>query len=126
MIEIGIKNVEVFESLMEGLYHYKLCEIAKDLINLMSKMSLTPTITSAYRNGDTGVHGYGRGLDFRTHHLSIDEINTLCSVINERWCYDPARPEMVCLMYHDVGKGPHLHLQVHPNTKERKYLYETA
>ena len=122
MTEIYVKDADVFESLMDGLYYYKLIELTKFVINLMGKMRITPVVTSAYRKDDTGVHKYGRGVDFRTHHITEDEIKTLCEVVNNRWVYDPKRPEKVCLMYHNVGKGPHLHLQAHQNTIERNKL----
>ena len=122
MPEITVKDLYVLEALMDGLYHYKLVEIAKNVINLMHKMQISVTITSAFRNGDAGVHGYGRGLDFRSRNMSEDEINTIVKVINDKWVYDPKRPEMVVLMNHDIGKGMHLHLQTHPNTKERALL----
>lgn len=75
------------------------------------------TVTSLYRINDKGVHGTLplRGIDLRCH----DEIvgKQVEDYINSRWQYDPARPEKKCCMYHDVGKGAHIHLQSHPNTR---------
>jgi len=39
--------------------------------------------------------------------------------INSRWVYDPNRTYKRVALYHDSGKGPHIHLQVHPNTRRR-------
>ena len=76
-------------------------------------------VTSAYRPGDPGVHGTNptRGLDLRcsddyTGRIVVDWVNAL-------WEYDPERPTMVCCIYHDVGFGRHLHLQVCANTRKK-------
>lgn len=91
----------------------KLQEICEDLCN---HSSVACTITSAYRPGDPGVHGTQplRGLDLRCKIASIGKAT--CDYINSRWQYDPSRPDKVVAMYHNVGQGDHIHLQVHPNT----------
>lgn len=79
----------------------------------------SPVITSAYRPGDNGVHGTWpvRGLDVRCRSAGLGQ--ALEDLINSRWQYDPKRPELKVAIYHDVGSGPHLHIQVHKNTKRR-------
>lgn len=74
------------------------------------------TITSAYRPDDNGVHGTMpiRGLDFRCRDPIIGK--KLEEYINERWIYDPDRSDKNVALFHDIGKGAHLHVQVHPNT----------
>lgn len=76
-------------------------------------------ITSAYRPGDPRCHGTLplRALDFRCRVAFIGEM--VAAYINERWLYDPNRPHMKVCMFHDTGKGYHLHIQVHPNTIRR-------
>lgn len=76
------------------------------------------TITSLYRIGDKGVHGALplRGLDFRCRTARHGE--EVERWVNERWCYDPNRLKKKCCMFHTVGQGYHLHLQVHPRTEE--------
>lgn len=113
---IKVKNIDILDQLMNGIYHWKLLLIANFLIGKIAYYGAIPTITSAFRHGDKGVHGVGRGLDFRSREMTEDQINQICFDINSRWQYDPDRPEKVCLLFHDTGKGPHLHLQVHPNT----------
>lgn len=78
------------------------------------------TITSLYRIGDNGVHGQLplRGLDLRCRNDDLG--NDIAFYVNSKWIYDPARTEMKCCMYHAVeGGAPHIHLQVHPNTRKR-------
>ena len=74
------------------------------------------TVTSLYRINDSGVHGQLplRGIDLRCKDQSIGLL--VQSMVNQHWIYDPDRPDMKCCMFHDVGQGAHLHLQVHPNT----------
>jgi len=96
--------------------------LRKLLAFLESRTGLQFTITSLYRPGDTGVHGTIplRGVDLRLRNGRIGD--ALADLVNLAWVYDPDRPEKKCAIYHDVGKGEHLHLQVHPKTvkKERE------
>ena len=78
------------------------------------------TFTSAYREGDPGVHGTipCRALDIRSSKFEnpwdvVDEVN-------RHWEYDFERPEKKCAIYHNIGLGPHIRLQVHSNTRKRK------
>ena len=77
------------------------------------------TVTSLYRMFDEGVHGSLplRGIDLRCRE---DHFGALIKdFVNSHWEYDPSRPEIDCCIYHDTGLGKHIHLQVHPNTRER-------
>ena len=77
---------------------------------------LSGVVTSAYRPGDKGVHGTMpvRGLDARCQ--DPDRAKRVCAAVNERFAYDPERPEKKCAIFHDIGLGWHIHFQVHPNT----------
>lgn len=81
------------------------------------------TITSLYRPGDPGVHGTTplRGIDFRCRKTSLGSI--IADQVNRKWIYDPERPDMKCAIFHvgtqAFGSAPHIHLQVHPNTRLR-------
>lgn len=78
---------------------------------------LTFTITSIHRIGDTGVHGQlpVRGIDLRMHNEDVGKaVETL---VNDRWAYDPSRPNIQCAVLH--GPVLHLHLQAHPQTVRR-------
>lgn len=76
-----------------------------------------PVVTSLFRPGDPGVHGTIplRGVDLRMRD-SIKGLE-LAQMINAVWVYDPDRPHMKCAIFHDVGQGMHMHLQVHPRTQ---------
>jgi len=114
---VTIKSAKIFEALAIYAYPKSLIEIALFIIMKMESIEVEPVVTSAYRKDDTGVHGNFRGLDFRTWDLNQIFIDELCDEVNRIWLYDPERPEKVCLLFHDVGRGPHLHLQVHPRTR---------
>lgn len=79
------------------------------------------TITSLFRIDDEGVHGTLplRGLDLRCRTRRHGE--EVEKFVNNNWLYDPTRPKKKCCLCHDVGKGLHLHLQVHPKTIRRPY-----
>jgi hypothetical protein len=74
------------------------------------------TITSLYRIGDDGVHGQLplRGTDLRIRCESVGK--GIEKLINQKWRYDPSRPEKKCAFLHGEGANLHLHIQVHPNT----------
>jgi len=109
-----LKNLEVL-----GL-HPTLNQIAEDVKEEFG----IDVITSAYRPGDKGVHGYFRGLDMRCRNASLG--HAIEDYVNERYEYDPKRPpalgfKLNCALWHKVENGGyHLHLQVHPNTKKRE------
>lgn len=93
----------------------------KTLIEICNDVALLgfDIITSAFRPGDAGVHGTlrVRAVDFRCH--DDEKGNRTEDYINSKWIYDPMRPQMRVAIYHDVGQGKHLHLQVHPNTMRK-------
>jgi len=73
-------------------------------------------LTSIYRRGDKGCHGTMpvRAVDRRCRNYSAGQV--IEKWINDRWHYDLTRPEKQCCIFHDIGKGLHLHFQVHDNT----------
>jgi len=58
-----------------------------------------------------------RALDLRS--WIYDDPQKVVDYVNNRWIYDPTRPEMMCCVYHDSGQGDHFHIQVHPYTVNR-------
>ena len=75
-------------------------------------------ITSLYRIGDPNIHGTLplRAIDLRCRTQKLGVL--IADMINAHWKYDPDRPEMVVAIFHDTGRGYHLHIQVHENTYE--------
>lgn len=110
---IGIKNLEVFEGVIVKPWHPKLVELYK----WVEQQWPGTIITCGYEKRDyVSVHSLDilRGLDLRS--WTFEDPLAVCDAINEAWSYDPKRPNKKCCVYHDIGRGIHFHLQVHPNT----------
>ena len=97
----------------------KLREVLLEAHGLMPS-SESLIITSGIRDGKDdnplSVHYHGRGADARSWSVTKNEAEKVRDAINDRWVYDPDRPDMVVCMIHDAGSGEHFHFQVHPNT----------
>lgn len=65
----------------------------------------------------SGVHPAWRAVDVRTRDVPPEQATSIGEWINANWQYDPARPKMQCCVYKPHGTGPHLHVQVHANTR---------
>ena len=109
---IEIKNENVLNSLLCVEYHPTLILLAKWTTRFPDVV-----FTSGYRRGDDGVHGQipCRGLDIRSC-VYEQYAEMIVDNINKHFIYDPERPRFKCAILHDMGKGIHIHLQVHDNT----------
>lgn len=81
-------------------------------------------ITSAWRPvkihpNDSKIHTMTplRAADLRSR--VFDQPEKIAEAINNKWIYDPGRPNMKVCLYHNTGRGWHFHLQVHPKTERR-------
>lgn len=114
MLTLSFKDQAVFQNCFDVCWH----PILSNLLFWCHTCGLFSefVITSGFRNGNSGVHGTDplRGLDLRSHNLTNPQGTV--DVINDHWQYDSTRPEMRCALLHNVGKGMHIHLQVHDNT----------
>lgn len=110
---IEAKDEVVFENLFWVAWHPILIDLVQWV--RMTMLPVLPVVTSAYRVGDKGVHGTDplRGIDIRSHDI---DGKSVVDKINEHWQYDSSRPEMQCAILHNVGRGMHIHLQVHDST----------
>ena len=121
--ECHVKNAAVAVTMLEYRYEPTLIAIQKYIIEKYGAV-----ITEAYRPRlhINDVHGCipGRGMDNRAWCYPDAQIYRIQDDINNRWIYDPMRPEMQCAIVHDnrKGGGRHLHLQVHPGTRVRGYV----
>jgi hypothetical protein len=112
-MSIKINDSKVFAAILEVPYHKKLVALALWYVYRYDN----PIITSAHRKqkvweGDSGIHMTipGRALDFSV--VGLIDPRKVIEDVNNHFEYDPGRPEMCCAIYHDVGQGPHIHLQV--------------
>jgi len=113
---LQIANYKVLKSLLLSKYDDELVSLILWVSHRLDKFC----ITSGFRPGDSGVHGTSpcRAIDIRSNWY--DDPEDICKDINSHWIYDPERLDKLCALYHDVGQGPHIHLQVHGNTYERR------
>ena len=116
----NIKSLYITEMLLTYEYDSSLIEIVMEAIEWMIDNGEQPTITSAYRPNDSGVHGCGRGVDFRSWTMGKVKVEKLVNYLNDRWIYDIQRPNMKVAIHHDTGRGPHIHLQSHLRTQQRR------
>ena len=88
-------------------------------LDVNSHFDVEFTVTSLYRINDKGVHGTLplRGIDLRCRESGFGKM--IEDYVNKKWIYDPDRPDMKSCMFHDIGQGAHIHLQVHPHTRKR-------
>jgi hypothetical protein len=117
---VVIKSNYIYTGLMMGKFPPILVEMSLYLHKLLDNHKTIAVITSAYREDSEGVHHYYRGIDYRSWELTNDQIDSICLEINNKYEYDPMRPDKECLIHHDTGRGLHFHLQSHPNTELRK------
>ena len=116
-MSIKINDSKVFAALLEVPYHKKLVALALWYVYRYDN----PVITSAHRKqkiweGDSGIHMTipGRALDFSV--VGLTDPRKVIEDVNNHFEYDPGRPDMRCAIYHDVGQGMHIHLQVSDST----------
>lgn len=105
--------------------HSKLQTIIFDIVVYIEenfKKDVIPTsIYRPYKKGQKhSVHNVYRGFDFRSHIFTKEEIEQILNYVNEKYIYDPMRPQFKVAIYHNVGKGWHFHIQSHPRTTLRK------
>jgi hypothetical protein len=76
----------------------------------------------AAAGGVSGIHTVGppyRAIDVRVTNLSGDPqmaADNIGAIVNAKYVYDPTRPDKLVAFTQKHGTGPHVHLQVHPNT----------
>lgn len=109
--------------------HPTLGKVFWTLLNLWpDEFLLVTSIARTWRQdkeiGGSGVHASGppwRAMDISIRTLTGGQAKaeTLAERINEIWAYDPNRPHLNVCVAKPHGTGPHIHLQVHPNTRRR-------
>lgn len=68
----------------------------------------------------SGIHIEWRAVDVRIKDQSNAAVENLAAYVNDKWIYDPLRPNLKVCFKEPHGMGAHAHFQVHPNTKLRK------
>jgi len=114
---IHTKTKDLFKVLLTAQYHPILADIMFWLCQTFPEKII---VTSAFREGDSGVHGCGRSMDIRAWVFPFPKV--IERMINQAWEYDPKRPEMNVAWYHGMEydpPAPHIHIQCHDRTRRR-------
>ena len=116
-MSIQIKNTEVLESMLLHPTHPRLIDVERWICDRFPVV----VFTGHFEERDyPSVHSTipVRGTDIRSWIYT--EPQKVADEINVAWVYDPGRPEMNVAIYHDMGRGKHIHLQVHDRTRLRR------
>jgi hypothetical protein len=118
---IHLKDIDVLKGLITHPAHPILIQV---LGWLNSRYPDQITITCAYESrrdaaltGKVSLHSTipFRAIDIRSSCFNNPE--EVEERINQYWVYDPDEREKKVALYHDVGRGLHIHVQVTDRTK---------
>ena len=115
MSEIAFKNLGVLKGMFTYAWHPILISLLLWIKVRYSKESVL--ITCAYEDRDRpSCHCTSPLRAFDMRSWTFSEPQKVADDINSAWTYDPSRPKKKVAIYHDTGRGPHIHLQVHDKT----------
>jgi len=112
-MSLKIKNHTVLQGLLTHPAHPKLIEL---LCWFCVRYSET-VFTCGWEARDyASVHSCSpfRGMDVRSWIYKNPQ--AVVDDTNDHWLYDTDRPWKRCAIWHNTGRGRHIHLQVHPHT----------
>jgi len=128
MPDIRLKNENVFRGLALHLFSLRLVDIICWIIAAFNFVLLTESFRHQRHKND--LHGTKpvRAIDIRAW-IYPNPIKVV-RAINKQFIYDPNRPHKKVAVYHQnskkdpkadpkTGVGYHMHIQTHPNTRER-------
>jgi hypothetical protein len=110
---IRVKDIHVLEALLSHTAHPHLIALMQWFVVRYSETM----ITCAYEKRDyPSVHDMEpyRAMDIRSS--VFENPQAVVDDINAHWVYDPERPRYRVAIYHNTGRGDHIHVQVHDRT----------
>ena len=111
---IQYKDNSVLRGMLCRSWHPILINMLEWLLNRYPDKIL---ITCAYEDRDyPSTHSVEPLRAFDLRSWMFEDPEALAEEINRHWIYDYDRMEKKVALYHDSGRGPHLHIQVHENT----------
>ncbi len=116
--EIKIKDPGILVGLMKKPFTPMLVEI----VSWVAKTyGLVMTESYRHQRHPNDLHGVDpvRAVDLRSWCYDGDMAHQIRDEINQKWAYDPIRPDRQVAIIHDIGQGVHFHIQVHPRTERR-------
>ena len=111
---IDYKNDSVLRSLLIKGWNPILIDV---LIWLEGKYPKHLLLTQGYEDRDyPSTHSVDPLRAFDIRSTVFDKPQEIVDYINSIWIYDPDRLVKKVAIFHDVGRGQHIHIQVHENT----------
>jgi hypothetical protein len=104
--------------------HPKMQEVAEFLIDEALRIGVTePIITETLTTKEidkalgrvSSSHSEGRAIDFRTWNLEEYQLKDLYRILNAEYKHIGAITKLgtrQLVVFHDIGKGPHFHIQL--------------
>ena len=86
-----------------------LCDLEYFCLNEFGKELIITELLRKPRS-DNDVHPYGRGADIRSWIFDDKEKLDIIEYINRKYPYGDGEHDSI--IFHDVGKGEHFHIQV--------------
>lgn len=122
--EFWIKDSSIAMGFATQVFHPYLLDI---LTWLVERHGVVVTESWRPQTHPNDLHGTDpvRALDLRSWcYGPREKIREIAGEINERWTYDPKRPDMACCVVHQnrASLGIHAHVQVHPRTRKVTYV----
>lgn len=109
--------------------HPKMQEVAKFAVETALELGvelpmITETFTDATKDKALGrvsmSHSQGRAIDFRTWNLTEAQLKKLVQELENQYDFIGAINKLgkkQLVVYHDIGLGPHLHIQLNGSFK---------
>ena len=111
MSSIGYKDMKVLRSLFTKAWHPKLIALLLWMVVRYSKDPILFTQGYEKRNYPS-PHDTDPLQAFDLRSGTFEDPEAVVADVNSCWVYDRDRPDMKVAIYHDTGRGIHLHLQV--------------
>jgi hypothetical protein len=104
--------------------HPQMQEVATFLIDYALRIGvIDPVITETFTTKEidkalgrvSASHSEGRAIDFRTWNLKPDQLKSIYDALNGEYKHIGAITKVgtrQLVVYHDIGKGPHFHVQL--------------
>lgn len=91
-----------------------LCQFCE--INELPRPTITSTIRGRLTRSISDTHSEGRAIDIRSWVYNRKEIDVLCNYVNKKYAKQygtgPKGKLAKCLIYEEIGKNSHMHLQI--------------
>lgn len=119
--QIIIKDIGVMTGMLERRFSPLLVLI---VVWVAKKYGVVLTESYRPKRHRNDLHGTlpVRAVDIRSWCYPDSKAYQIMHEINQKWEYDPKRPDKMVAIVHNSGKGIHMHIQVHPNTQRRAYI----